>query len=151
MNFTSYFTQDARNNEDEFTDLVAVVGAMPSRDVSALPFPAQASVVAAWFRSTRAPDKLLLFLHSSELMAEVTRRGAETEALRYAPLFERGWRGAYLRLAAVIKHSCEGSTALAMASSMVVQVAGTPDVTTGSVAALEMALEERRLSPRDHE
>ena len=102
---------------------------------------AQAAVVASWFRTTRSPEKMMMFLLNTELMAEVTRRGAETEALRYGPLFERGWRAAHSRLSTVIKHSCEGSTALNLTASMVVQVAGSPDVTAGSVAALEVALD----------
>jgi len=52
-------------------------------------------------------------------------------------------RKAHPRLSAVLKHGSEGALALTITSAMVVKIAGSPDVSAGSVAALEMTLKRR--------
>ena len=96
----------------EFQALMGYILAKCDRHLAPGALRAQAGAVSAWWLSTM-PDSVALmqFVTSGMATIEIARRGADSEARRFAPLFDASWRRAFPPLDLALPTPCLGSEA----------------------------------------
>ena len=70
-----------------------------------------AKVVAFWLQTQPEREGFLKFTSPDTAFDELTRRGATTAALRFAPSFDKFWRSEFKELDRLLKHPTDGRTA----------------------------------------
>jgi len=100
-----------------------------------------AKVVAFWLQTQPEREGFLKFTSPDTAFDELTRRGATTAALRFAPSFDKFWRSEFKELDRLLKHPTDGQTARASATALATQ-AGLP-AQEGITLAATQALCER--------
>jgi len=103
--------------------------------------PKTAKVVAFWLQTQPEREGFLKFTSPDTAFDELTRRGATTAALRFAPSFDKFWRSEFKELDRLLKHPTDGQTARASATALAKQ-AGLP-AQEGITLAATQALCER--------
>ena len=84
---------------NEFENFATLFESAVGRSMDGLSNASICAAVVAWFKRTRPPPGFRVVACEDDARdTEVERRAGATEAIRFCPLFEMGWRAAYPQL-----------------------------------------------------